>query len=260
MNETKKASKRSAIWQFIRFCYIVFVAFLTLIYLVGKLSQGTTKHTNTATTTAEVQAEPQSGVQTIPQGTVQAQPEVISKAQTGNIQTASQPQPTHNNKTNSSGPMGLALGEVDKTTILKSFPNAKFSENGINKWTGGPMMYASGAYFDIDDLQDVQFIFDQNERLQCVIMRFPKGDIKKENFDKIKNIMDRKYKLVQQQIPYVGDKYARYEFNDMIVELNAPHLSFTMEVTYSTKAFRDSYLKQAAAEQSQHNQNQLSKF
>ena len=50
-----------------------------------------------------------------------------------------------------------------------------------------------------------------------------------------------KQTLVGKQIPFVGSKYARFKSGDVIIELEAPHMSFTMTVTYMTAAFERVY-------------------
>lgn len=48
------------------------------------------------------------------------------------------------------------------------------------------------------------------------------------NFDVVYDRLAAKYALVRKQIPFVGSKYARIKSGDVIIELEAPHMSFTM--------------------------------
>lgn len=68
----------------------------------------------------------------------------------------------------------------------------------------------------------------------------------------------KKYKVQQENIPFVGDASAIYEQGDSLVILNAPHLSFSMTVLYGTRAFLQQTLEKYSQEQEAHQRRQES--
>lgn len=110
---------------------------------------------------------------------------------------------------------------------------------GTNKFTGGPMFRTSGASYDIDSLESVTYIFDQDRRLAGVLM-----NMGNHRFDAIYKLLTAKYKVAAQQRPFVGDQYALFKPGDAVIELDAPHLSFEMQVRY----LRNDLLSRAEAQ------------
>lgn len=84
----------------------------------------------------------------------------------------------------------------------------------------------------LQDLQKVLFIFNPDGTLSVVDMTF-----RKTKFDELYGQLNKKYKLVKKQIPFVGNKYAEYKNGKSTVKLDAPHMSFELDVIYGQNSF-----------------------
>lgn len=130
-------------------------------------------------------------------------------------------------------PLGFAVGKATLKEVNKGVPgSAKLSNEGTNRYSKGPMFKAQGRAFDIEGLQDVWFVFDEREALVAVQMTMAKN-----GFERVYQNLASKYRLVHKDIPFVGDKYARFQQGDIVIGLEASHMSFEMTVLYKTTAF-----------------------
>ncbi len=124
---------------------------------------------------------------------------------------------------------GLTLGKTTQQQFLDQYP-AK--EIGESLYSGGPIYDVDPANIDFDGLQKVRVIFDDKGTLAYVTAQFPK-----EKFDYLNQALGKKYKLVSKQVPFVGNKKATYKDGNSKIFLEAPHMSFEMDMTYLTNAF-----------------------
>lgn len=133
-------------------------------------------------------------------------------------------------------PLGLELGKATTEDFRASFPDSY--ENGINAYSNGEMYGLRMNSINIEGIaKDASFIFDQDKKLACVIMVFNKN-----KFDELNAQLKQKYKkVIYSKIPFVGDKKVKYKDGKSVIEISAPHLSFEMEIIYSTQAFLDLY-------------------
>src|SRR6185295_1988873 len=87
-------------------------------------------------------------------------------------------------------------GRIGKSTAL--------ADAGLNKFTGGKMLSGNGEGLDVAGLKELTFIFDRQGVLQGVLFTMEK------NFRPTYEMLKKKYKLVSQRIPFVGDSNARF--------------------------------------------------
>lgn len=129
-------------------------------------------------------------------------------------------------------PLGLEIGKATISDLEQKFPQASFFDN--NLYTNGKMFRLSRSEVALDGLsKDVVFIFNQDESLAGVSMSFDK-----QKFDELNAQLKKKYKkVIKSVIPFVGNKLVKYKDGNSVVELNAPHLSFEMELTYLSDDF-----------------------
>jgi hypothetical protein len=120
--------------------------------------------------------------------------------------------------------VGVSTLEQVKATLSKK---TRIKDNGINKWSNGPMLKTDGSSYEIEGLHSVLYIFDEQKKLMGVVM-----DLNKERFSSIYEVLSKKYKVKEQKRPFVGNQFAVFESPDGIVELDAPHLGFNMEARY----------------------------
>ncbi len=133
--------------------------------------------------------------------------------------------------------LGLKMGEATVGDI-----KAKYSvrEKGINGWSNGEMYQISTSDIPIDDLKSALAIFDTNGKLVCVELVMSKGGFN-SRFDEMHAQLKKKYKVVKTKIPYVGDTYAHYKDGKTVIELDAPHMSFDMTLTYMQQSFKAAF-------------------
>jgi hypothetical protein len=156
-------------------------------------------------------------------------------------------------------PLGLELGVATLADVQKNVGSrSRLGDHGINKYTGGPMLRGDGEGLGIEGLSEVVFVFDRNQKLSAVLMTLPKGGFGDENFTRTLGMLAGKYKLQSKQVPFVGDKYAKLRQGDSIVEIDAPHMSFTMSVRYLTNQMQADFAAQNAADNAERQRRQSS--
>lgn len=162
-------------------------------------------------------------------------------------------------------PLGLELGVATLMQVQKEVgAKSKLNERGPNKFTNGKMLSGSGAGLGIDGLSEIVFIFDQKDVLAGVLMTLPKSegmnDLQNGFFKKTAKALAAKYKQVEKREPFVGDAYARYSQGNSMVELEAPHMGFSMSLRYVTNDLMAQFNKQSGDERAAKNQAQAAKF
>lgn len=162
-------------------------------------------------------------------------------------------------------PLGLELGVATYAQVKQQIGvKTSLTDSGINAYTNGKMLESDGEGLDIDGLSDITFIFDPSDKLAGVLMTLPKqdgmSDLNNTRFRKTLATLSRKYKLVKKVVPFVGDSYAEFRQGDSLIELEAPHMSFTMNLIYETRALQQSFTKKSIEEHRQHDENQSRKF
>lgn len=153
-------------------------------------------------------------------------------------------------------PLGFAVGKATLKEVKAGVPGgAKLSNDGTNRYSQGPMFKAQGRAFDIEGLQDVLFVFDEREALVAVKMTMTTG-----GFGRVYQNLAGKYRLVSKDIPFVGDKSARFQQGDIVIELEAPHMSFDMTVTYITAGLEKQVKLGSRQESAQKQKRESGKF
>lgn len=152
--------------------------------------------------------------------------------------------------------LGFEIG-VSTNDEVKSFlvKQTRVIDSGTNKFTAGPMLKTDGSSYEIEGLSEVLYIFDDQKKLTGVIM-----DMNKARFDAVFQAISGKYKVSSQQRPFVGNKFARFKTQDSVIEMDAPHLGFQMEVRYIRNDLFQNFNSQAAAEAETKKKREAAKF
>ncbi|MNZ88270.1 hypothetical protein D3C78_1071580 [compost metagenome] len=124
---------------------------------------------------------------------------------------------------------GLTIGKTTEEQFLKQY---SANQIGTNLYNNGHMYVVAPDSIDFDGLQKVLVVFDAKGSLAGVDAQFPK-----EKFDYLNQALGKKYKLVDKKIPFVGNKRATYKDGNSKIILDAPHMSFKMNMTYLTREF-----------------------
>ena len=123
--------------------------------------------------------------------------------------------------------------EMGKTTEKDFQGKYKAKRVGTSKWNDGSIYEISPGEIDFRGLEKALAIFSPDGALHLFEMQ-----LHKDHFDYLKGILDEKYKVNQSKVPSVGNKYVQYVDGLTVIEINAPHLSFDMRVTYSRVEFK----------------------
>ncbi len=132
-------------------------------------------------------------------------------------------------------PFGLTIG---KTTVsdLNRFPYT-VSESA-HHWGEGAA-YKLDTLPKMDGLVDVEMTFDHNQVLQSVAAEFAA-----EKYAALLNLLQSKYRLVDNSIPFHGSRYAVLEDGQTRIYLEAPHMhGGSVSLSYINKMFLGDLVK-----------------
>lgn len=138
---------------------------------------------------------------------------------------------------------GLELGKTTEQQLKAMYD---VQPKGMNKYSSGNMYSVPESSIDFDGLQEVTTIFDRKGVLIAVLTNFPKS-----KFSYLNQAIGGKYKLIDQNIPFVGNKSVIYRDGATEISLDAPHMSFTMSMNYIRDDFMRTYNEQSEAEKRQ---------
>lgn len=132
-------------------------------------------------------------------------------------------------------PFDQEIGVVKCPDVIKNLSDrVTFESNGLNKYTGGEMYLGNADKLGFSGAKAILLICDKNTTLSAMQITLSK-DSTDGGFDRYNKMLKSKYKLVKLINPFVGDKMATYTKNDSTIMMIAPHMSFDMTITYSTK-------------------------
>ncbi len=152
--------------------------------------------------------------------------------------------------------LGFEIGTADFEQVRTALTEQGNVEHaGINKYSGGPMLLAPGSLFQIEGLNSALFIFDENAKLAGILMKMGKY-----KFNDIFGHLSSKYKLISKQIPFVGDSSAKFQQDDVHIEVDAPHLSFEMTVLYMKKTLLSKINSESSQEKKEQKAKEKSMF
>jgi hypothetical protein len=145
---------------------------------------------------------------------------------------------------NNAAPFNLEIGAATLAQAQKEFGGApSLAAKGQNKFTAGPMYQVAGKKTGIEGIQSVLLIFNTRNVLEGVVITMPKDP--KSMFKSL----SAKYQLVSEDIDgFMNMGSATFRKGDTIIEIDAPHLSFQMEVRYLSKSLMDTFEKTVATE------------
>ncbi|MEI8295084.1 MAG: hypothetical protein WCG04_00995 [Alphaproteobacteria bacterium] len=125
-------------------------------------------------------------------------------------------------------PFGLELNKATMKDLESKYDILKKSKKKDNVTFAA----ISPRLLALKDLKEASFVFDGRDVLQAVILKMGKY-----KFNEMYDILSEKYQLTRKDIPFIGDKVAYFSQDDSKIILEAPHMSFDLEVTYVTNAF-----------------------
>lgn len=141
-------------------------------------------------------------------------------------------------------PFGVEVGIANLAEVQNKIgTQTRLQATGVNKFSGGKMFEADGSGLNVDGVNKLTFIFDPADVLVGVLVSMPK------NPKELAKTFSGKYQSVSNRIDnFMNYGYAKFQKGDTVIEINAPHLSFEMEVRYITKKLMAAFLQQSEAE------------
>ena len=141
-------------------------------------------------------------------------------------------------------PLGLEVGVATLSQVQKQIGSqTELNSIGTNKYSGGKMLEADAGGLNVDGVKNVIFIFDPSDVLVGVLVTMPKDP------KSLVAMFSSKYKLVNNRVDnFMNNGTAQFTKGDTVIDIDAPHLSFDMEVRYLSKRLREAFMKQSDAE------------
>lgn len=151
-------------------------------------------------------------------------------------------------------PFGLEIGKATVADAEKMYRIEKIRTNEDN-FSGVISGYKVAVnQVNFDGLKELKIGFNKIGVLKLVYAKLPKSQ-----FKSLHESLSKKYKVVSQEIPFVGNSAVQYVNGSTVVLLDAPHLSFDMSMIYIPKdmlsvAIEHKEEKDAAKKKSQEDQ------
>lgn len=161
--------------------------------------------------------------------------------------------------------VNVELGVSTLEQVRKEAATAGRVQNaGLSPWSKGPILQIDNPGLGIEGVKSVQYIFDATGKLAAVIMTMSatkgRDDLQKRRFDEVAGMLAEKYKLDKKVRPFVGDRYARFTAPDTVIEVDAPHMAFDMEVRYMTSGFLKAFHSGVSTRAAEQRASEKSKF
>lgn len=121
-------------------------------------------------------------------------------------------------------PIGLEIGKANLTDARARF---KLTPAGSNDVTQGQNFTVPASAIDMSGLKIVTLMFDNQNVLRGVVFAFDKS-----RFEVLFDLLQKNYRLVESDLPFVGDKAAEFREGATKIIIFAAHLSFEMTLAY----------------------------
>ena len=149
-------------------------------------------------------------------------------------------------------PFGLEIG---KTTVADAEKIYRIEKIGTNELSKGPIYNIAVNQVDFEGLKELTLTFNEKSVLAMVSATLPKSQ-----FKSLHESLSKKYKVVMEKIPFVGDSAVEYADGSTVVLLVAPHLSLDMELGYINKDLHSGGVAKAKAENAAKKKSQEDKL
>lgn len=126
-------------------------------------------------------------------------------------------------------PLGIELGSAIEDVRARLDELGARCEENTSAVARGPLLSCRDG-FELEGLQQAQFLFSAEGRLEGVVLTFPKG-----RWRTVNTALAGRYRPERSLEPFVGDRSSHYRGAGGRVVAEAPHMSFEMSVTYATE-------------------------
>ena len=138
-------------------------------------------------------------------------------------------------------PLGLEIGKATLEDVKKQYT---ITSSANNATSGYYNYYIDPKETGIDDVSKAVVICDDSDVVNAMFLDMPKT-----KFDAMAQMLREKYKVINQNIPHVGNAYVNLKDGDCEIELKAPHMSFDMTLSYITERLINAYQTRIKAEE-----------
>lgn len=153
-------------------------------------------------------------------------------------------------------PLGFTLGKTTFDEVERLLPQNKIKKISRSTLTGGSWLEIDPAAFDFDGLENVLLVFETDQRLAVVILT-----IAKRRFRNVLADLRSKYTIESQNIDNFMQKgEANFRSGDDWILFNAPHLSFSLELSYITNKLWSETIRRTEEEIIQKRQQERGKL
>ncbi|NPA52335.1 MAG: hypothetical protein GXO22_05530 [Aquificae bacterium] len=122
-------------------------------------------------------------------------------------------------------PFGMELGKATIEDV-----NNKFGCTLVKRKEEWIMCFIRPQDTGLDKAEKAVFYFDKKTKILHKVVVV----LSESQFKKLYRMLSAKYEIVDEHIPFVGDRYAKYKSGDVIIEIFDPHPGFEMELRYMT--------------------------
>lgn len=145
-------------------------------------------------------------------------------------------------------PFGI---EINKSSYQEVKEKYLGRDVGINKYSNGKMYDIDCNQIGVEGIKSMRAIFHQNDTILALITTFDKN-----KYSSLVKSLSQKYKLISKQDAFVGNKSAKFKQDNTIINLEAPHMSFTLNLSYIHNNFEKLYLNTIEREKEQKRKSQ----
>ncbi|MBN3495723.1 hypothetical protein [Vibrio neptunius] len=147
---------------------------------------------------------------------------------------------------------GMEIGSMTESQLQSQY---KVEPLVTNRYTQGNMYSVPVESIDFDGLKSLEVTFSKEGTLLVVLAKLPQA-----KFDYINGMLKKKYTLVRETIPYVGNKEVVYRESETLIILLAPHLSSEMTMIYTNEALYNEVQRQRDAAERQTQKSEASQL
>lgn len=153
-------------------------------------------------------------------------------------------------------PLGLEIGKATCADLLRAAGKPPASDTDqVSVWARGPIVQLQDVgRFELEGLEEVTAICDAQQRIVLLDLRLSKGGMPATYVQSTATQLDRKYKAVRRNLPFVGNGSAEWRAPNAVIEIEAPHMSFSFALRYWAPGGRELYRKWEEAERRQREQ------
>jgi hypothetical protein len=149
-------------------------------------------------------------------------------------------------------PFGIKIKETDINDIKSKY---KFKDAGVNQYSQGKMIDLEPTQLNFQGLKNIRLIFGEDGKVLAVLTV-----IDKSRYNDLLDMLSNKYKLISKNGAFVGDMNAEFEDDNTKIFLEAPHLSFNLDLNYIHNNLYQSYIKQSQENKQEKTNQEMGKI